>query len=248
MALGTSSFNSDNSELVFLNPRSKDKAGNKVKPYFQVGRKGADGKIVNSDGDVTEVTGDLFRIEVKERTFNDSVTKHVYLCLRDRTVKDGAGEAYLIDLTFRNASRSLFNRLFSLETPENLTIGIFENQKGYETFYLRQNDEKVSWKFELESLPEPTMKRVNGKNVNDYEEVDSFFEKELLELAARLNVLPKKSTASSTPAVAATAPAVDSTPATTVRAKSTKSKAQVEEPAAAAAAAATTGNLPKLPF
>lgn len=196
MALGNGSSFNDNSDLIFLSPRSQDKDGKKVKPHFSVGRKGADGKIESVESDNSQVSGDLTRLEIKERTFNGSTTKKVYLYLKDRKAADGKGETYLVDLTFRNSTRGLFNRMFSLETPNNLTIGVFENARGYETFYLRQDEQKVQWKFEIESLPEPTLKRVNGKNVNDYEEVDAFFEKELQALAVRLGVAPKAKAAS----------------------------------------------------
>lgn len=172
----------NNGPLIFLNPRSKNSEGEKVSPYFEVA-KVIDGKIQKTDETATNVQGNLIKIEFKEREFKGTVNKHVVLYLRDNS----ANETYSLDLTYKLPTRSLFNSIINLKTFENLSISYYESNKGFETFYLRQNDERVNWKYKLEEQPAPTSVTFKGKQMNDYTELDQFFGKELVEIAQKLS-------------------------------------------------------------
>ncbi len=182
MALGKSgSYNSG--PLIFLGVgKSKDAEGNPVKPHFTISRKGADGKITKSGETVDRVSGDLIKLEVGEWTYQGNVNKEAKLYLRDSE----ANETYQLKLTFTMASRSLFNSLASLDSFEALSISIYENAKGYQTFSLRQNDEKTNWKFKLEELPEPICTQHKGKTLRDWAPVEELFVKELEVIAAKI--------------------------------------------------------------
>lgn len=250
MALGSSKSSQNDTDLVFLSVRSKDKDGTKVKPHFSVGRRNAEGKIDTVESDDSEVSGNLTRLEIKEKDFNGSITKLVLLYLKDQQ----AGETYVLSLNFRNSTRGLFNRLFNLETTDNLTIGVYENKRGYETFYMRQGQERVEWKYKLEDLPEPEPKTINGNRINDYYEVDRFFEENLVEVATRLGVAPRAKAAAAsadvasdtTPAPQAAEPAAAPLPEITAPAKPAP-RTVARKPAAPVAPAADAGKI-VLPF
>ncbi len=183
MALANNGFKSGG-PLIFLTPRIKDKDGEKVKPYFSVARLNGD-KIEQTDETCTSVSGDLTRIEIKEKVVKTSTIKEAILYLRDNT----ANETYRLPLSFSMAARGLFNSLAGLTTYSNITIDIYENKKGYETYALKQAGEKTTWKHELSALPAAfEMKDAKGNVAKrDYSLVDEFFEKELLTIAAKIN-------------------------------------------------------------
>lgn len=189
MALGNNEFKSSGT-LVFLTPRKKNKAGEEVKPYFSVARL-VNEKIEQSEETFTNVSGDLVRLDVKEKVFNDNPMKEAILYLRDSQ----ANETYRLSLTFSMAARGLFNSLAGLLAKKNfndLSVDIYENKNGYETYALKQKGEKTAWKHELSALPAPfEMKDAKGKvSKRDYSPIDDFFEKELLEIAAVVNKAP----------------------------------------------------------
>ena len=53
--------------LIFIAPRNKDENGNKVKPFFSVSRVDESGKIAQTNERVTSISGDLIKVEYKER-------------------------------------------------------------------------------------------------------------------------------------------------------------------------------------
>lgn len=195
MALGTSQF-SNSGPLLFLSARSKDKNKQDVPPHFEVGRPNDKGEIVNDAATVTNVSGDLFKLEIKERTFEDNVTKEAVLYLRDTiTNEDGSTrkESYRLPIRFGIAGRGFFNRLAALTEKGDFTrlqIDYYRNKAGYDNFGLKQNKENVSWKFANEALPKPLEIKhpTTGKVLQrDYTEINSVFEKELLAIAAKVN-------------------------------------------------------------
>ena len=184
MALSNGKF-PNNGPLIFLSPVSKktiDGKSVKVDPHFKISRVGADNKIAETTETATEVSGNLLKIEFKEREFNGQVNKHVILL-----IKDGA-DTYYLDLTYRIATRSLFNALLNLESSDNISIGYYESKKGFEAFSLRQNDAIVKWKFDIADQPKAEeIKDKKGVVIKtDYSEVDAFFEDALRELAVKL--------------------------------------------------------------
>lgn len=208
--------------LIFLSPRSQktiDGKKTKVDPHFEISRVGADGKIAPSTETCTEVSGKLIKIDFKDREFNNAIAKHAILYIKD------GNDTYHLDLTYRISSRSLFNALLSLKSADNLSIGIYESKKGYETFSLRQDDVIIKWKHEIKDLPlSVEIKDTKGNLVKtDYCDVDQFFEDELRALSLALFGAPRGEAASAPaaatkgPAVAAkAAPAVTATPAAAV--------------------------------
>lgn len=185
-----------NTPLVFLSARSKTKGadGKTVeipRPYFEVSRVNPESKKIEKTSDQpTEISGNLSGIQIKIREYEGKNTSHVILFISDSE----ANETYHLDLTHRIPSRSLFNSLLSLESPENIAISIYRSKKGYESFGLQQNGQQVKWKYTLEEQPEAN-KLVNAKGEvvqTDYSLVDEFFETELTALAAKFGFGPVK--------------------------------------------------------
>ncbi len=179
--------------LIFLNARSKDAKGNKVDPHFEIARVGEDKKIHKTEETCTRVSGNLLRPQFKTRPYEGQDVKHVVLYVQDKDKLDGGGapapETYSVDLTYRIASRSLFNAILSLTDPENISISIYENKGGYEALSLWQgadadgkNGVLVPWKFDgrkgeiPEAIEGPVFK---GRKQFDYTPVDEFFEEQL---------------------------------------------------------------------
>lgn len=206
MALSNGRGFTSNGPLIFLSPRSKDKEGHEIeRPYFEVSRVNPEtNKIEQTDEKFSEINSvSLFSIQFKEREARGGgINKHVVLYLRDKE----SNETYSLDLTYRIATRSLFNSLLSLKSNEGLSISIYRSKKGYESFYLTQNAVKVGWKFEnREDLPEAEVIKDRKGTVikTDYGAVDDFFEAELKALVAALGLGQKQATSSSTEQTAA---------------------------------------------
>lgn len=182
MAIGTNSFD-NNGALVFLAPRTKDKQGNPIPPHFTVSRV-VDKKITLQSDTVTFVSGNLTKVEVKERTSEKfGTTNEAILYFKDNE----ANETYRVSLPFRMSSRSLFNGLANLDTFDNVKVSYYTTKKGYDAYYLTQNGVKVEWKFSFEQMPEPPVVKFKGKDMKDYTPVDDFFKTSLLELAQRIS-------------------------------------------------------------
>jgi hypothetical protein len=188
MALNTNSGYSSG-PLIFLSPRSKDKDKKDVPPHFEVGRVGPDGKIVNDAETVTNVSGDLFRIEFKEREFNGETFEEPVFYLKDGAVN----ESYRLPIRFGIPGRGLFNRMATLNDGvdfSNLQVDYYRNRNGYETFGLKQKGEPVKWKYENDQIPaaleikHPTTGKVLQR---DYTAPNSFFRNILQQIADKVN-------------------------------------------------------------
>lgn len=179
--------------LLFLSPRSKDKNKQDVPPHFEVGRVNAEGKIENDPTlNVTSVSGDLFKMEFKQREYEGTITEEVVFYLRDKSTGE-SGESYRLPIRFGISGRALFNSFASLAEGTDfsgLQIDYYRNKKGYETFALKQHGEKVSWKYELDALPQPLEIKhpTTGKVLQrDYSAVNEFLKKELVKIADKVN-------------------------------------------------------------
>lgn len=174
--------------LVYLSPRSSVVENGKTveleKPRFEVSRINADGKIEKTQETATSVSGNLTRIDFKEREYNGNKNRHVILFIND----PDSNETYYIDLTYRISTRSLFNALLSLKSTKDIELTIYRSKKGYESFGVRQAGQLMSWKFPLEQLPAADVIKDKKGNVikTDFADVDSFFEEELRNLSATL--------------------------------------------------------------
>lgn len=181
MAYGNGTQYDKNSTLIFFSPTNKDSNKQKVDPHFTIA-KIVNGKIEKQAETATQVIGSLVKIDVKDREINKVVNKEAKLYLKDAS----ANELYVVSLSFRLDSRSLFNGLINLQTNDPITVSIYTNKKGYSSYSLKQNNVRVDWKYELEELPRPVSVPFKGKIMNDYSIVDDFFAKELNELSVRL--------------------------------------------------------------
>lgn len=182
---GRAGFNSG--PMIFLSPRTKDAEGHAAKPHFTVDRKNDAGEFVRDPETVTEVTGDLFRIEVKRREYNGDPKVDVVLYLRD------GDEAYRLPVTLNMPGRDLINRLASLTEGGDftgLTVSYYENKKGYDAFGLEQGGNRVQWKHERNALPEPfaiTDPRNPEKIIKrDFADLNAVFEQEAEAIADAL--------------------------------------------------------------
>jgi len=200
------------SNLYILKPISK-KAGEKIRPYFEIS-KSENGKwVVQDDQSINKVTGTLFKIEAYEEEYNGDKYYRTRIYLKDND------ETYIVPCRMNIASRSLFNSLFSLETFEDVSIRFYQTKSGYEAFYVSQNEEKVKWKYETDELPAATEVTFKGKVIRDFTDVDKFFVEKINELNDRLS---GKNTSGPVPASAAT-------PQSTPAKKKAKSKPEPEE-------------------
>lgn len=165
-----------NTPLIFLNPRSQDKEGNKIAPHFEIARVGEDKKIKATGETCTRVSGDLKRPRFTTRDFKGVPNKHVILYIQD------GDETYNLDLTYRISSRSLFNALLGLTDPKAIEISIYGTKKeGYEALSLWQNGKMVPWKFDGRKgeIPEAHVVMFKGKEQRDFTPTDDFFEEQL---------------------------------------------------------------------
>lgn len=178
MAYGNGQKYDKADNLIFFSPTSKDVNKQKVAPHFTVAKL-VNGKIEKSSETATEVTGSLVKLDIKDREYNGIVNKEAKLYLKDASVN----ELYVLSLSFRMDSRSLFNGLLNLQTNDPITVSIYENKKGYTSYSLKQNGVRVDWKFSLDDLPQPTSVTFKGKTMNDYSIVDDFFAEELNKLS-----------------------------------------------------------------
>jgi hypothetical protein len=182
---GRGGFNSG--PMIFLTPKTKDAEGHAAKPHFTVDRKDANGEFVRDPETVTEVSGDLFRVELKRREYQGDPKIDAVLYLRD------GDESYRLPVTLGIAGRDLINRLAGLTESGDftgLTISYYENRKGYDSFSLEQRGTRVQWKHDYASLPEPfliTDPRNPEKIIKrDYSDLNAVFEGEINAIAVAL--------------------------------------------------------------
>lgn len=178
--MALSNGNTFSGDLIFLNMRSKNAAGEKIAPHFEIakavaGAPGERSKITATGETATKVSGNLLRPRFVTREHKGIPNKHVVLY-----VKDGE-ETYNIDCTYRISTRSLFNALLCVTDPNNVEISIYESKKGYEALSLWQNGEMVPWKFDGRKgeIPESITVMFKGKEQHDYTPTDDFFEEHL---------------------------------------------------------------------
>lgn len=192
MALGKQ-YKDDGSKLYVLKPVNKDEKKNKVEPHFEVSEKN-NGKWEVTRKE-TRVSGDLFKVELRESEYEGIKYKSVVLGFRDTS--SSVKETYLVDLRFNIASRNLFNMLASLKSFDNLSLSYYQADNGYDRFSLRQGEKLVNWKYEIKDLPKPIEATFKGQVMRDYSPVDELFEKELTALA---QLLGRPAAKSATPA------------------------------------------------
>lgn len=190
MAFGRNN-SEQNSNLVFLTPKGKV-GGKEIDPVFYA-RKKIDGKYEDIKPE-SAFSGTLVKIEHKVATPPAPAQPFDLIVY---TVDDEENR-YICEFTFKNATRSLFNRTLSLESFEGLEISYFRNDAGFENLGLTQNKQRLKAKYEKGEYPEVTVitNPKTGKEVSkDYEEVNTFFKEKMIELGEKLKgVTPKAAT------------------------------------------------------
>lgn len=157
------------SNLYILKPVSKNKEGENVRPYFEVSKSEAGKWVVTEDQGINNVTGTLFKIEAVEEEYKGDKYYRVRVYLKD------GDESYLLPCRMNIASRSMFNSLFNLTSFEGVSIRYYQTKSGYDAFFVSQNGEKVSWKYESQDMPSPEEIPFKGKIIRDFTALDKFF-------------------------------------------------------------------------
>jgi hypothetical protein len=173
--------------LLILKPVSKVN-GESVKPFFEVSTKDVvtNKWIPSTDNSINSISGSLFKIEAVEEEYKGDKYFRVKAIIKDKD------EAYLIPFRMNIATRSLLNSFFNLESFENISIRYYLSKAGYDSYYVTQNDEKVTWKFESSELPPPEEISFKGKIIRDFTKIDLFFVDQIKILNERIKLNPNK--------------------------------------------------------
>ena len=178
-------------DLIFLTPKGK-KGGKEIDPVFEVRRK-VEGNYKDVES-VTDFSGNLVKVEHKVAT-PQAPAKPFDLIAYTIDAPD-SDERYIVEFTFKNSTRSFFNRTLGLESFENVEIGTFRNDAGFETLTIKQDGKPVKAKYAKEDVPEVevTVKK-SGDVDKDYFEVNKFFKEKMIEFGAKLAGTPKTESA-----------------------------------------------------
>jgi hypothetical protein len=173
--------------LLILKPVSKVN-GESVKPFFEVSSKDEKENkwIPSTDTSINSISGSLFKIEAVEEEYKGDKYFRVKAIIKDKD------EAYLVPFRMNIATRSLLNSFFNLESFENISIRYYLSKAGYDSYYVTQNDEKVTWKFESSELPPPEEISFKGKIIRDFTKIDLFFVDQIKILNERIKLSPAK--------------------------------------------------------
>ena len=160
--------NEKSGKLLILKPVSKIN-GENVRPFFEISSKEGDKWVPSEDNSINSISGSLFKIEAVEEEYKGDKYFRV-----KAFIKDG-DESYLVPFRMNIASRSLLNSFFNLESFDNISIRYYLSKTGYDSYYVTQNDSKVTWKFESSELPSPEEITFKGKIIRDFTKIDMFF-------------------------------------------------------------------------
>jgi len=145
--------NTQSNKLIVLNSRHLDESKNPIPPHFTKSEKGEDG-LWSEIGQCTGFKARLVKVspETKEYKSKDGKTVDTKEMVKLLFASEDSEESYLLSLTYRMASRDLFNSILNLETFDGLDVSAFRNKKGYEKFSLKQNGEYVPGKYTYEEF------------------------------------------------------------------------------------------------
>lgn len=185
MAL-TNSSGGGHGKVFYLRPISRDKDKKDVPPHFLV--------TVRENGNYNQladtpntIKGDLIGIMHKEKEFQGIKTDEITLTFNDPV----ANELYRLDLRLNISTRSFLNAVLGLEAFDNLEVNYYRSKKGYDQYNLTQDGEKVSWRYNLEELPKPTVVKLRGVDTKDFYDVDKWYLDKLSEFSNKHNLGPK---------------------------------------------------------
>lgn len=170
------------SNLVFLTPKGKV-GGKEIDPLF-FARKKIDGKYQDIQPE-SAFSGTLVKVEHKLATPPAPAQPFDLIVY---TVDDGENR-FVCEFTFKNSTRSLFNRTMSLETFDGLELSYFRNEEKFENFGITQHGKPLKAKFAKTEYPAVTVitNPKTGKEVSkDYDEINTFFKDEMVAFGKRL--------------------------------------------------------------
>ncbi len=175
----------DGGDLVFLNVKHQDKDKQPIKePYFEVVRKGEDGKLAPNGETCTYVEGRLKKIESKAREFKTPSGQTETGAEKATFYIQDGNETFAVSINYNIAGRGLFNRILNLNGGENAKISLWRDREGWVVLSLKQNGESVKGKYKKEELPEIKKVKLGKKEISDTAAVDEFFKAKLLEFSA----------------------------------------------------------------
>jgi hypothetical protein len=173
--------NEKSGKLLILKPVSKIN-GENLRPFFEISSKEGDKWVASEDNSINSISGSLFKIEAVEEEYKGDK----YFRAK-AFIKDG-DESYLIPFRMNIASRSLLNSFFNLESFDNISIRYYLSKTGYDSYYVTQNDTKVTWKFESSELPSPEEITFKGKIIRDFTKIDMFFVEQIKVLNDKIKI------------------------------------------------------------
>ena len=196
--------------LLILKPVSKVN-DEKVRPFFEISRSENGKWVADEDQSINSITATLVKIEPHKEEYKGDEYYRVRIYLKD------GDETYLVPCRMNIATRSLFNSLLNLQTFENVSIRYYLTKSGYDAFYVSQDGEKVTWKYENDEVPVATEVSYKGKTIRDFTNVDLFFVEKLTEFNDILSGKASKAVSSK-----------ETEPVKTAK-KASKKKVEVEE-------------------
>jgi len=178
--MGLSKNTGDGFQTIILKLISKENGQNIPATLKALKKQGEDGKYEEFDR-FTKINGKISKIELKTESFQSNGVPmdidKVKIIFRD----DELRERYVLDLNYTNVTRSLFNSLLSIKDFSNVEFSFYQNKQGYNSVYVTENGNSVSWAYTLEQVPKVKKVIVNKKKQSDFGDVDDFFKDKLLE-------------------------------------------------------------------
>ncbi len=165
-------------------------------PVFDVQEKQGDAYV--SIQKVTDVSGDLIKVETRQNEYEGSPIRNVKLALRDAE----KGEIYFTEFGLGSGlGRGLANSLLSLKAFNKVEIGLYgqkskKDQKTYPAVSLRQggSDETVKWAYDPKEGVIPPAREFEGKGgkvERDWTKTEEFLFAKIQEFAAKVAAAQK---------------------------------------------------------
>lgn len=169
--LGTSG--NEDKNVYFVKIQGLKKGSDKV--YFEVQKKDAEGNYVivatpwGLKGNLDNIKVEKFQYDGQEQT-------------KFKLVMSSEDDLYFLTLGNNKISRTIFNCLASAELIGEISMGLYNNDKGYPAIWVKNDGEKLDWKYSLDELNKKVdvQEMKNGKKIYDASELEEFFEKEVV--------------------------------------------------------------------
>lgn len=199
MALGKT--NRIDGKAYSLKLKLKDGATFLDVPVFDVQEKQGDNYV--SIQKVTDVSGDLIKVETRQNEYEGSPIRNVKLALRDAE----KGEVYFTEFGLGSGlGRGLANSLLSLKAYSKIEIGLYgqkskKDGKTYPAVSLRQGgtDDTVKWAYDPKEGVIPPAREFEGKGgkvERDWTKTEEFLFAKIQEFAAKVAAAQKGEQAS----------------------------------------------------